>query len=780
MKLKSSLTAILVIVFSGLGLTQGVSSKVYKHIQNKEYSEALTIINTTEDIKDNEKALHARAIIYYNLGENAYAITDIARTKILGNDHNELNYYLAKIYHKQGRYKDAIEWYKKYLAGKEQKIATEEEILKNVRYCLNGQKQKTKYELFLDHLPSPVNTDKDEYAILRSPIFPSTIYFSRKDSEGSDIYSYSIGPDGWENQKDILSKIDKKNNAVIKDISEDGQVVFFHAELKKKLILMLQKSNTRDKVYMANMPYFPDLGDKDLCLVDEKTILFSSLRPNGYGGYDLYISKYAGTQWSLPQNLGPKINSSYNDIAPHITQDGKYIFFSSDNTNSIGGYDVFYSEKKNNSWSSAKTLGPPLNSPSDDIDFSLEQDGVTASLSSNRDGTLGGYDIYFAYFKDRWVTELKSINKLAYLDYSIAEKTEDIASTTIEKPSNKEPQEKIETKSEPVIAEKIETETVVVNTPSNQSKKTEPKYGYIDPVSNNKVGDSAKKKEPVVEQKPQKPEKKEVVTAPVKTNSRKARKQKKEEIDETNVLRIAPLFYEDNKEILSLENEEKLSNLIKAMKLFPESKVELTNFIMPGPLKEFELFFGISWSQDVVDYLLSRGVSENRIILNTVGASYPYTLRESGGKEKEEYLKKNQRIEMQLLNLPAGKQATYIGMDVPSSYQDRRYGLYRVVKDDVHFRVEIAKQNRIFKHSALRYYDDIMVTKNIKTGDMTYTVGFYENLNKALDVRAELNAKNLTNCSIVVYLGGEQMSKSELSKLSDTNSDIKKYLDQAL
>jgi outer membrane protein OmpA-like peptidoglycan-associated protein/tetratricopeptide (TPR) repeat protein len=139
---------------------------------------------------------------------------------------------------------------------------------------------------------------------------------------------------------------------------------------------------------------------------DGKTIYFASDRPGGFGGLDIYRAEMKSDgSWNEPVNLGPQINSKKDENSPFITPDGKKIYFSSKGHNSIGGYDIFYSEGENNKWGIAKNIGRPINSPSDDINYFPVGDEDFAYFSSSRSDGLGGLDIYkvsyvYPEFKD--------------------------------------------------------------------------------------------------------------------------------------------------------------------------------------------------------------------------------------------------------------------------------------------------------------------------------------------------------------------------------------------
>ncbi len=127
---------------------------------------------------------------------------------------------------------------------------------------------------------------------------------------------------------------------------------------------------------------------------DEKIFFFSSNMPGGLGGVDIYACfKVDSLRWSLPVNLGPQINSSYNELFPFIHTDGR-LFFSSDNPSGMGGYDIYYSVVVNDTWNIPVNMKYPINSSQDDFSFILDEEKTTGYLTSNRKGGKGKEDIY--------------------------------------------------------------------------------------------------------------------------------------------------------------------------------------------------------------------------------------------------------------------------------------------------------------------------------------------------------------------------------------------------
>lgn len=125
-----------------------------------------------------------------------------------------------------------------------------------------------------------------------------------------------------------------------------------------------------------------------------KTAIFSSDRPGGFGGLDLYIStKNEQGEWSKPKNLGNRINTIHDEDAPFIHSDGKVFNFSSKGHNSMGGFDIFESKILEEDFLEARNIGYPINTTANDIFFFVSGRG-NAYYTSSRAGGIGQNDIY--------------------------------------------------------------------------------------------------------------------------------------------------------------------------------------------------------------------------------------------------------------------------------------------------------------------------------------------------------------------------------------------------
>lgn len=129
---------------------------------------------------------------------------------------------------------------------------------------------------------------------------------------------------------------------------------------------------------------------------DNRKLYFTSNRRGGYGGLDIYVSERDSSgDWGSPLNLGPVINTRYNEDTPFLSEDDKILFFSSRGHRTMGGYDIFYSTRLDNGeWSEPVNAGYPLNSTDDDLFYRPLYDGFEGYIAKFSPDGFGGQDIY--------------------------------------------------------------------------------------------------------------------------------------------------------------------------------------------------------------------------------------------------------------------------------------------------------------------------------------------------------------------------------------------------
>lgn len=351
--------------------------------------------------------------------------------KTQSNYDEDVNYYTARLHFINRRWKKAIAGYKAYLKA-EDSGDLREAAKRELQWAWAGSlRSYKKSEVIVANAGSKINTDHDERYAVPSPSNPGRYYFSSakegatgglRNAKGGkekfygtnafDVYAADLTNGQWTLIEALSPLINTTANDAIIDISVDGQRMYSVKEVTPGEITVSVDTFSSSGFQSENRGRFTLRFGRDFDMVKD-VIVFAAEMEEGYGGSDLYISVFDGSAWSKAKNLGPAVNSSFNEVSPHLTRNGEVLYFSSDRPESVGGYDVFTSKLVMGDWTSAESLMGSINSPANDLDFRLSMDGSMAMFSSNRVGGEGGYDIYVAYLEDQVIAQLETTDREA-------------------------------------------------------------------------------------------------------------------------------------------------------------------------------------------------------------------------------------------------------------------------------------------------------------------------------------------------------------------------------
>jgi len=134
---------------------------------------------------------------------------------------------------------------------------------------------------------------------------------------------------------------------------------------------------------------------------DARKAYLSAARKDGMGKTDIYVATLTADGWSEPENVGPPINTEYNDANASISTDGKKLFFVSDRPGGMGGYDIWMSEPgPDGEWAEPVNLGKTINTEGWEGNVFIAPDGETLYFSSNGHGGFGGADVFRSILRD--------------------------------------------------------------------------------------------------------------------------------------------------------------------------------------------------------------------------------------------------------------------------------------------------------------------------------------------------------------------------------------------
>lgn len=332
---------------------------------------------------------------------------------------------MARYYQLSGKYELAIQQFNRLL--KEIDIETDEgklfesEVRRNVescRYAIKFPKTAHSFRLRIRNLGEKINTIYPEYVPVVNRQDNILMFTSRRrisnaskidDEEGGfyeDMYVTKRDPNGIYGDPSPFSLQDtkipgnvRKHEAVVSLSYHDDKFFTYYNNFLYQSDLL---NNTWSKPVLIDdsINIFPKAYQNHLCLtMDGNTMYFTSDRPGGFGGLDIYKSnKMENGKWGPAINLGNTINTPSDEASPQLSPDGNWIYFASKGHQGYGGYDLFKSRIAQGNPETPANIGTPFNSPGDDIYLSIIENEKHGYLSSSREGGFGDMDLYEIYY----------------------------------------------------------------------------------------------------------------------------------------------------------------------------------------------------------------------------------------------------------------------------------------------------------------------------------------------------------------------------------------------
>lgn len=319
--------------------------------------------------------------------------------------------YLGKAYHINYQFENALSSFDRFLLTASEADSSRMTAQRMVQICKNAKSIITNpIDVNIINLGEAINTPYPDYSPVITADESKLIFTSRR--EGStggiikelnkyqeDIYISFFENSNWTKAISIGASINTELSDASVGISADGQKLLVYKDDGDNGNLYLSQLVGDSYTKPVNMGTNINTKTHELSASltpDGNLLYFSSTRKGGLGGKDIYRSqRLPNGEWGLSQNLGPNLNTIYDEDAPFIHPDGKTLYFSSRGHNTMGGYDIFVSNiGKANYISEPINIGYPINTTGDDIFFVLSADAKHAYYSSAKKGGYGETDIY--------------------------------------------------------------------------------------------------------------------------------------------------------------------------------------------------------------------------------------------------------------------------------------------------------------------------------------------------------------------------------------------------
>jgi outer membrane protein OmpA-like peptidoglycan-associated protein len=683
-----------------------------KLFERGKYGESLELLRHYDGLKPGETDIGtAIGISAYHLNKLPMAKEYLTAVATNGkNPTPSVFLYLGQAQHADLNFKEAIKNYKKFLNLADAKHPERRRVVSDVQRCASGIKIVRQSELALvENMGEVVNSRFDEFAPVPSLTVDDRLYFSaaREDAEGglrnaqclpdpkngryfSDIYFTDLDGNDWRSPTRIDNVlINTPRHEYLMDITNAGKTLIFFRSLNNfsgDILVDTFKSDNEVRSLPPKLkaPILPENGNNTLFFFNDSILIFAARRNDSYGGLDLYYTILSNGIWAEAKNLGRSVNTPFDETCPFLAKDGRTLYFSSNATASMGGFDIFKSVFNEDSlrFMPAQNLGKPINSAGDDMFFRLTTDGMKAYFCSSRKEGFGERDIYTALFKNF---------------------------------------QREQNPSSPVAFHMVE------------AAKQQEEFAQAD----------------------------------------------KPKVQKILEVKLEPLYYETDEDLLRGVNLAQLKTAIATVKQFPNLKVILTAHTTPGEKTSFDLYFAMKRLERIAKYLSENGLTNEQILLKSVGSEYPLAMMRINGVQNPAGEKLNRRVDIMLddLTLPAAPVKIEYKTPIVSEFMASTAGeRLKPHAAGLSYKIQILSSKRLFDNEILGKYGDAMMEASGIEGAFAYSVGLHTKYAEAEKMRTDLLKENMREAVVIPYLNGIRVIGDDARKWVAKYPDLLNYL----
>jgi flagellar motor protein MotB len=450
MRYKNFILALSILVSTGLSAQNDISfdKNNFPDDQKEQFKVALDELKAGDKLFYDNIPLYAQALehylkandfnpnnslLNYNIGkcylksvQKAKSVPYLEKARQL-NPHVEpdLLYLLAQGYHLDLQIDKSIATFKEYRAtlSPEKLTAQEALINKRISECETARDLIARpIRVFIDNLGPKVNSKFPDYGPFISANERVLIFTSVRDNttggkvDPADLQYYEdlyicyrdTLTGEWKEAINPGRPLNSESHDAIVGISSDGKhALIYKGEENMGDIYecFIKPDGTWDIPRPLPKGINTEFHESSAAFsYNMEAIYFASDRPGGYGGHDLYVSNLESKEksdklhYGDPVNLGPAINTPYEEVGVFMSPDGRTLYFSSTGPGTMGGYDIFRSLNDYGQWSTPENIGYPVNTADDDVFFSISLNNHHGYYSSFDPNGYGHRDLYMVTF----------------------------------------------------------------------------------------------------------------------------------------------------------------------------------------------------------------------------------------------------------------------------------------------------------------------------------------------------------------------------------------------
>ena len=459
-----------------------------------------------------------------------------------------------------------------------------------------------------------INSEYNELAPIMNKTGTKLFLTKNTRENGQNIFSIDKRMNKWININSI-DELNTKKNELIASLSNDEKTAYlfghyfedspkgdiFCAKLENNVWTNIKRMPSVNSKYGETQPY----------VYNDEVMFFTSNRPDGIGGLDLYVSEKIGNGWTKPKNLGPVINTVDNEQTPFLAWDGETLYFASDGHYGLGGYDLYRTRKLGidwTEWSEPVNLGVKVNSVRDDCYLYVREGTDEGYLSSNRVAGQGGFDVYSVDMSKLVELKMDKPKIRIYGEISDEEGKPVMTEFEIKYIYDNEMYENVVASDEDGYYE-----TYVDKTDIYEYKIA--KEGFFV-----KKGNILPADEDEIEYN--------ITLKPFKTGEK---------------FEVENIYFEFNKYDLKPNSFPELNELVEHLKNNPGKMVEIAGHTDSIGSEKYNMELSQKRAQSVVDYLIDKGINADRIVAKGYGET-----RAVADNTTEEGRARNRRVVMEI------------------------------------------------------------------------------------------------------------------------------------
>ena len=519
----------------------------------------------------------------------------------------------------EAKYPQAQQHLEKYIAYQDltpQNIAFAQKLLADAKFSIQAIQHPVPFKPV--NMGPNINTANDEYLPVATAD-ESMLIFTRKINNNEDFYKSLKVNSKWDTATYLSDQINTPQyNEGAQSISQDGKFLFFtgcnrpDGRGRCDIYIARKKGDDWAKPFDLSDPINTSGWESQPSIsADGRTLYFVSNKKGGYGGYDIWKSKLTDKGWGEPENLGPNINTAYNEQSPFIHPDDSTLYFGSNGWPGLGNKDLFVSRLgKDGKWQKPENLGYPINTNGDENGLTLTAYGNYAFFASDNLNGYGGYDIYTFELPANLRPHIVTYVKGNVYDAKTKDPLE-AAVEIIDLQSNLPVYQDYSNKDE---GDFLATITSGKNYGLNISKS-----GYLFYSENFSL----------IGYKEQKPFHIKALLSPIEVG---------------NKVILKNIFFDTNKFDIRDESKAELSKLIEFLNVNPTVHIEISGHTDNVGADQFNQTLSENRAKSVYEYLVTNGIAATRLVYKGYGKTQPIAPN-TADEEKA----KNRRTEFMII-----------------------------------------------------------------------------------------------------------------------------------